>query len=81
MSRKRPARTGNPDLRQQKHVLAPPIAEIEQEIFSLLSRGNFKPLKLFEEEYRIQNSEFSNLDATLVTLDDSLAAGANINFL
>ncbi|MBD2413574.1 hypothetical protein H6H01_23185 [Nostoc calcicola FACHB-3891] len=24
----------------------------------------------------MQNSEFSNLDATLVTLDDSLAAGA-----
>ncbi|MHC5857954.1 hypothetical protein [Nostoc sp.] len=30
MSSKRPARTGNPDLRQQKHVPAPPIAEIQQ---------------------------------------------------
>ncbi|MBD2518073.1 IS4 family transposase [Nostoc sp. FACHB-973] len=50
MSRKRPARTGNPDLRQQKHIPAPPIEEIEQEIFSLLSPGNFKPLKLYKNE-------------------------------
>ncbi len=50
MSRKRPARTGNPDLRQQKHVPAPPIEEIEQEIFSLLSPRNFKPLKLYKNE-------------------------------
>ncbi|MCF2149742.1 hypothetical protein IQ276_025595 [Desmonostoc muscorum LEGE 12446] len=41
MSTKRPARKGNPDLRQQKHVPAPPIEEIEQEIFSLLSPGNY----------------------------------------
>ncbi len=50
MSRKARARTGNPDLWQQKHVPAPPIAEIEQEIFSLLSPGNFKPLKLHKTE-------------------------------
>jgi Transposase DDE domain len=50
MGRKRPARTGNPDLRQQKHIPAPPIGEIEQEIFSLLSPRNFKPLKLYKNE-------------------------------
>ncbi|MHC5818209.1 MAG: IS4 family transposase, partial [Nostoc sp.] len=45
MSTKRPARKGNPDLRQQKHVPAPPIEQIEKQIFSLLSPGSFKPLK------------------------------------
>ncbi|WP_335048165.1 hypothetical protein [Nostoc sp.] len=29
MSKKRPARKGNPDLRQQKHVPALPIEEID----------------------------------------------------
>jgi hypothetical protein len=53
MSRKRPARTGNPELRQQKHVPASPIAEIEQEIFSLLSKSNFKPLKSYKNEEQI----------------------------
>lgn len=46
MSRKRPVRTGNPDLRQQKHVPAPPIEEIEKKLYSLLSPACFKPLKL-----------------------------------
>ena len=46
MSRKRPARTGNPDLRQQKHVPVPPIEEIEKKLYSLLSPASFKPLKL-----------------------------------
>lgn len=50
MARKRPARTGNPDLRQQKQVPMPPIEEIEQKIYSLLSPLNFKPLKLYETE-------------------------------
>jgi Transposase DDE domain len=50
MSRKRPARTGNPDLRQQKHIPAPPIEEIEKKIFSLLSPVSFKPLRLYENE-------------------------------
>ncbi len=54
MSRKRPARTVNPDLRQQKHIPAPPIEEIEQEIFSLLFPGNFKPLKLYKNEEKKQ---------------------------
>jgi hypothetical protein len=46
MGRKRPARKGNPDLRQQKHIPAPPIEEIEKQLYSLLSPGSFKPLKL-----------------------------------
>ncbi|RCJ35036.1 hypothetical protein A6769_19965 [Nostoc punctiforme NIES-2108] len=51
MSRKRPARIGNPDLRQQKQVPMPLIEEIEQKIYSfLLSPLNFKPLKLYEKE-------------------------------
>lgn len=48
MSTKRPARKGNPDLRQQKHVPALPIEEIDKQLYSLLSPGNFKPLKLCE---------------------------------
>ncbi|WP_375478790.1 hypothetical protein [uncultured Nostoc sp.] len=50
MARKRPARIGNPDLRQQKHIPAPPIEEIEKQIFSLLSPLNFKPLKSYEHK-------------------------------
>ena len=48
MGRKSPARTGNPDLRQQKHIPAPPIEEIDKQLYSLLSPGSFKPLKLCE---------------------------------
>ncbi|BAY33938.1 transposase (plasmid) [Nostoc carneum NIES-2107] len=62
MSRKRPARTGNPDLRQQKHVPAPPIEEIEKEIFSLLSPVSFKPLRLYENE---QNKKYRDRILTL----------------
>ncbi|MHC5724929.1 MAG: hypothetical protein ACYTXY_12465, partial [Nostoc sp.] len=52
MATKRPARKGNPDLRQQKHLPAPPIAEIEKEIFSLLSPVSFKPLRLYEDKQK-----------------------------
>jgi hypothetical protein len=52
MSTKRPARKGNPDLRQQKHVPAPPIEQIEKEIFSLLSPESFKPLRLCEDKQK-----------------------------
>ncbi|MGF1938377.1 MAG: hypothetical protein RM347_029165 [Nostoc sp. ChiQUE02] len=48
MSTKCPARKGNPDLRQQKHLPALPIEEIDKQLYSLLSPGNFKPLKLCE---------------------------------
>jgi len=46
MARKQTLGTGNPDLRQHKHVPAPPIEEIEKQLYSLLSPKNFKPLKL-----------------------------------
>ncbi|OUL31309.1 transposase, partial [Nostoc sp. T09] len=62
MARKRPARTGNPDLRQQKQVPMPPIEEIEQKIYSLLSPLNFKPLKLYETE---ENKPFRDRILTL----------------
>nr|ADO19274.1 hypothetical protein Nfla_8405 [Nostoc flagelliforme str. Sunitezuoqi] len=52
MERKRPARTGNPDLRQQKHVPVPPIEEIEKKIFLLLSPESFKPLRLCEDKQK-----------------------------
>ncbi len=52
MATKRPTRKGNPDLRQQKHVPAPPIEEIEKEIFSLLSPVSFKPLRLYEDKQK-----------------------------
>ncbi|MHC5722532.1 MAG: hypothetical protein ACYTX0_63645, partial [Nostoc sp.] len=37
-------------MRQQKHVPAPPIEQIEKETFSLLSPLSFKPLKLYEDK-------------------------------
>lgn len=46
MGVKRPARIGNPDLRQQKQIPTPPIKEIEKQLYSLLSPASFKPLKL-----------------------------------
>ncbi|MEH1920451.1 MAG: hypothetical protein V7L07_05080 [Nostoc sp.] len=52
MATKRPARIGNPDLRQQKHVPAPPIEEIEKETFSLLSPVSFKRLRLYEDKQK-----------------------------
>jgi Transposase DDE domain len=64
MSRKRPARTGNPDLRQQKHVPVPPIEQIEKEIFSLLSPVSFKPLKLYEDKQE-QKQKFRDRILTL----------------
>ncbi len=35
----------NRNLRQQKHIPAPPIEQIEKQLFSLLSPTSFKPLK------------------------------------
>ncbi|MBD1927141.1 IS4 family transposase [Trichocoleus sp. FACHB-90] len=46
MSRKRPRLPGNPDLRRQTQVPCPPIEEIEQQLYSLLSPQSFKPLRL-----------------------------------
>ncbi|MHC5712705.1 MAG: transposase, partial [Nostoc sp.] len=67
MSRKRPARTGNPDLRQQKHVPAPPIEQIEKETFSLLSPLSFKPLKLYEDKQE-QKQKFRDRILTLLVM-------------
>jgi hypothetical protein len=46
MSRKRPARSGNPDLRRGMQVPGPPIAEIEAKLLSWLTPESFKPLRL-----------------------------------
>ena len=46
MSQKRPPTWGNPDHRRQTQLPAPPIAQIEQQLFSLLNPGSFKPLRL-----------------------------------
>lgn len=62
MSPKRPARKANPDLRQQKHIPAPPIQEIEKEIFSLRSPVSFKPLRLYED---VQKKKFRDRILTL----------------
>jgi hypothetical protein len=39
MSQKRPSTWGNPDHRRQTQLPAPPIAQIEQQLFSLLNPG------------------------------------------
>jgi hypothetical protein len=67
MSPKRPARKGNPDLRQQKHLPAPPIEQIEQQLFSLLSPTSFKPLKLCSAQ------EEKKLRARVLTLPVMMA--------
>jgi len=46
MSRSRPWSSANPDLRRQTQVAAPAIEPLEQELYNLLSPGNFKPLRL-----------------------------------
>jgi hypothetical protein len=48
MARKRPARTGNPDLRQQKQVPMPPNKGNRAKLLSPLS---FKTLRLSENEH------------------------------
>jgi hypothetical protein len=50
MSHKRPRSWGNPDLRHQTQVPAPPIAQIEQQLFSLLTPESFQPLRLAQGE-------------------------------
>lgn len=50
MSQKRPRTWGNPDHRRQTQLPAPPIAQIEQQLFSLLTPGSFKPLRLAQGE-------------------------------
>ena len=50
MSHKRPSTWGNPDHRRQTQVPAPPIAQMEQQLFSLLNPCCFKPLRLAQGE-------------------------------
>ncbi len=46
MSRKRPARSGNRDLRRAMQVPGPPIEEIEAKLLYWLTPESFKPLRL-----------------------------------
>lgn len=48
MAKKRPARKGNPDLRQKKQVPSPPIGQIETELNSILSPESFQSLSCCE---------------------------------
>ncbi len=50
MSQKRPPTWGNPDHRRKTQLPAPPIAQIEQQLFSLLNPGIFKTLSLAQGE-------------------------------
>jgi hypothetical protein len=73
MAKKRPARTGNPDLRQQKHVPTPPIEEIEKQIFSLLSPANFKPLKSYEHKKEQETEQKKKWRDRILTLPVMMA--------
>jgi hypothetical protein len=73
MARKRPARIGNPDLRQQKHIPAPPIEEIEKQIFSLLSPASFKPLKSYEHKQEQEPEQKKKLRDRILTLPVMMA--------
>ena len=55
MSQKRPSTWGNPDHRRQTQLPAPPIAQIEQQLFSLLNPGSFKPLRLAQGEKKLRD--------------------------
>ena len=46
MSQKRPARSGNPDLRRATQLPGPPIAEIEAKLWNWLTPLSFKPSRL-----------------------------------
>jgi hypothetical protein len=73
MARKRPARIGNPDLRQQKQIPAPPIEEIEKQIFSLLSPLSFKPLKSYEHKQEIEPELHKKFRDRILTLPVMMA--------
>lgn len=55
MSHKRPSSWGNPDHRRQTQFPAPPIAQIEQQLFSLLNPGSFKPLRFAPGEKKLRD--------------------------
>jgi len=55
MSQKRPSTWGNPDRRHQMQMPAPAIEQIEQQLFSWLSPGSFKPLRAVEAEKKLRD--------------------------
>jgi hypothetical protein len=55
MSQKRPPTWGNPDHRRKTQLPAPPIAQIEQQLFSLLNPGSFKPVRLAQGEKKLRD--------------------------
>lgn len=55
MSRKRPACSGNPDLRRGLQAQAPPIEEIEAKLLSWLRPDCFKPLRLTQGEQKLRD--------------------------
>lgn len=55
MSKKRPAFSGNPDLRRGMQVPGPPIAEIEAKLLCWLTPESFKPLRLTTGEKKLRD--------------------------
>jgi hypothetical protein len=55
MSKKRPGRSGNPDLRRATQVPSPPIAEIEAQLLYWLTPESFKPLRLTSQLKKLRD--------------------------
>ena len=55
MSRKRPSRSGNRDLRRATQVPSPAIEEIEASLLSWLTPESFKPLRLTSGTQKLRN--------------------------
>lgn len=55
LSKKRPAFSGNPDLRRGMQVPGPPVAEIEAKLLCWLTPESFKPLRLTTEEKKLRD--------------------------
>lgn len=55
MSRKRPARSGNPDLRRGLLVPDPPIVEIEAKLLYWLTPESFEPLSLTPRDQKVRS--------------------------
>lgn len=54
MSQKRPSTWGNPERRHQTQLPAPAIEQIEQQLFSWVSPGSFKPLRDVETQQKLR---------------------------
>jgi hypothetical protein len=67
MSKKCPARKGNPDLRQQKHVPAPPIEEIDSIFYAVLNQLCIDLAMPTLQEGLCRTATFSLRDATQTT--------------